>query len=324
MLQSLTLPLFESSSEPNCRNASKSSGSDFYRVEQGDAIEKMKEMADQCVHLVVTDPPYFIDGMGTDWQHRALMKKVEKAGVVGSLPVGMKFDPEQGRKFQRFMTEVSQEVIRVLKPGGFFICFSQARLYHRLAVAAEEVGFEIRDMLGWKYNGQAKAFTQDHFVRKMNLPEQEKERLIMDMRGRKTPQLKPQIEPMILAQKPKDGTFVENWSKHRTGLIDTSISMDGGFPGNIIECKKPSTKERGESNEHLTVKPVRLIRHLIEIFSLPGQVVFDPFVGSGSHGVAALQVGRSFLGFDIEPKYVHLARTRLAAAESTPVKRLGI
>ena len=91
--------------------------------------------------------PYFIDGMGADWDNTSLQHKASRAGVVGSLPVGMKFDSEQGRKFQRFMEPALAEFYRVLKPGGFAVIFSQARLYGRLAVAAEDAGFEIRDML---------------------------------------------------------------------------------------------------------------------------------------------------------------------------------
>ena len=71
------------------------------------------------------------------------------------------------------MTKVSTEVYRILKPGGFYISFSQGRLYHRMAVAIEDCGFEIRDMLVWKREGQAKAFSQNHFVRKMKITEKD-------------------------------------------------------------------------------------------------------------------------------------------------------
>ena len=178
-------------------------------IHHGDALKLLKDIPNESVHFVLTDPPYFIDGFGDDWSNTSLQRKAARAGVVGSMPVGMKFDPQQGRNFQAFMQPVFDELMRVLKPGGFAVAFSQARLYGRLAVAAEDAGFELRDMLGWVYEGQAKAFSQDHFVRRMrHLSSAERASILKQLDGRKTPQLKPCIEPMVLAQKPRAGTFV--------------------------------------------------------------------------------------------------------------------
>jgi site-specific DNA-methyltransferase (adenine-specific) len=235
------------------------------------------------------------------------------------MPVGMKFDPAQGRKFQRFMEPICDELFRVLKPGGFAVIFSQARLYGRLAVAAEDSGFEIRDMLGWTYEGQAKAFSQDHFVRRMtHLSSAERSHILSRLDGRKTPQLKPCIEPMVLAQKPREGTFIENWLQHEVGLVNTRQSLDGKFPGNLMPCAKPSKAEKGEGNEHLTVKPVKLLEHLIELFTVEGQVVLDPFLGSGSTAIAALNSKRDCIGLEIERTYVRIANDRVKAAKAAP------
>lgn len=274
----------------------------------------LRELESESVHLVVTDPPYYIDGMGDDWDRQQLEGSASKAGVIGGLPVGMKFDPEQGIRLQNFMSPVATELFRVLKPGGFCIAFSQARLYHRMATAFEDQGFELRDMLAWRYEGQAKAFSQDHFVRRMVTagkisPRRAKE-LVEQLQGRKTPQLKPQLEPMCLAQKPKSGTFIQNWCDHGVGLVDTTQSLDGMFPGNCMAVPKPSAAERGE-NPHMTVKPVALIEHLVRLFSQEGQVVLDPFCGSGSHGVAALKAGRSFIGIEKDPTYVEVSKGRI-------------
>jgi len=277
-------------------------------------------MADGSIHLIATDPPYFIDGMGADWNRSTLGARSKRAGVIGSLPVGMKFDTRQARAFQAFMAPVAREAIRILKPGGFFISFSQARLYHRLAVAVEDAGFEIRDMLAWHYEGQAKAFSMDHFIRKMKISQAAQERLLAAVGGRKTPQLKPQMEPMVMAQKPREGTFVNNWILHETGLLDTTASLDGKFPGNIMTVSKPSKEEKGAGNEHLTVKPVQLMIHLIRLFSVPGQVVLDPFLGSGTTGVAAICTGRNFIGVELDPVYVEIANQRITNARKNHVE----
>ena len=282
---------------------------DRYTLYLDDCRNVLKQLNDNSVDLIITDPPYFIDGMGNDWNKENLSKKVKKAKVVGGLPVGMKFDVEQGKKLQEFIEPICNEFMRILKPGGFCIIFSQARLYHRMAIATENAGFEIRDMLGWKYEGQAKAFSLNHFVKKMkNLTEEEQNQIIKEMDGWKTPQLKPQIEPMVMAQKPKEGTFIENWIKYNVGLVNTTESLDGMFPGNIMEVSK---KERDEKIEHLTVKPVKLISHLVKLFSKENQIVLDAFMGSGSHGVASLQNNRKFIGIEIDKDYFEIAKERI-------------
>lgn len=281
----------------------------------GDALQLLRELDDESVHLIATDPPYFIDGMGTDWNKSKLATRTKKANVVGGLPVGMKFDPEQGKQFQRFMRQVADEAMRVLKPGGFFISFSQARLYHRLAVAVEDAQFEVRDMLAWKYEGQAKASSLDHFIRnRKDLTASQKRELIEELSGLKTPQLKPQLEPMVLGQKPRAGTFVDNWVSHQAGLVDVTQSLDGKFPGNLMEVPKPTRREKGANNEHLTVKPLALMEHLVRLFSRPGQVVVDPFLGSGTTGMAAVANGRDFIGAEIEGAYHQVACQRIQGA----------
>ncbi len=284
-----------------------------YKIYNMDCREGLKILADNSVDCIITDPPYFIDGMDDKWNDKKLKNKASKSGVIGGLPVGMKFDVQQGRNLQKFLEPIALEFIRVLKPGGFCVVFSQARLYHRVALSLENAGFEIRDMMGWKYEGQAKAFSMDHFVMKNDkFSEVEKVKLINDMKGWKTPQLKPQIEPMVLAQKPKEGTFVDNWIKYNVGLVNTKQSLDGMFPGNIIEISKQSRlKERTSKIDHMTVKPVALISHLVKLFTKEGQLVLDPFTGSGSHAIAALENNRRFIGFEIEADYCKISKERI-------------
>ncbi len=236
-------------------------------VQAIDCQRGLKKLRSDIYSLVLTDPPYFIDGMGDEWNNHRLKQLTNKAGVIGSLPVGMKFDKTQGIRLQNFMTPIAKELLRILKPGGFFLCFTQNRLVHRMGMAIENAGFEIRDVLLWHYEGQAKAFSQDHFIRKRKLPESEKQRLIKKCGGRKTPQLKPQGELIVLAQTPKEGTFVDNWDQWEVGLIDVSnpYLFPNKFPGTVIPCKKPRNR-----HGHMTTKPVNILRHLIRIFTKKG------------------------------------------------------
>ena len=156
-----------------------------------------------------------------------------------------------------------------------------------------------------------KAFKMDHFVERMDRPAREREEIRRLLDGRKTPQLRPQFEAMILAQKPREGTFVENRMVHETGLIDVSTTLDGSPPTTVMTVEKPS---RDWFNQHLTVKPLALIEHLIRVFSAPGQAVLDPFLGSGTTAVAAARTGRACVG--IEADYLAIAERRLKQASA--------
>lgn len=276
----------------------------------GDSLNFLQTLPSDSVDACITDPPYFIDGMGNNWDVNTLNTKTSKSKVIGSLPVGMKFDVQQGKDLQEFMTKVSKEIYRVLKPGGFFLSFSQGRLYHRMAVAMEDCGFEIRDMLVWKRDGQAKAFSQDHFVKKMSISDKEKESILASLDGRKTPQLRGTSEPIVLAQKPKEGTFVNNWLHYEVGLIDTKVSLDGKFPSTIMEVSKPKGEERGEST-HLTMKPIKLMEHLIRLFTKEDAIVLDPFLGSGSTAIACLNSNRNCIGIELNEQYYIEAISRI-------------
>ena len=265
------------------------------------------------VSLVVTDPPYFIDGMGADWNNHKLRRRVKK-GVVGGIPAGQKFDPAQGKNLQAFLTPIAEQLRAVMRPGAFALCFSQARLSHRTAIAFEDAGFEIRDLLAWQYEGQAKAARVHYHVRRKHLEPTEERRWLDLVGDRKTPQVKPQMETIILAQAPKDGDCTENWIKHQTGLIDLSnpVVNPERCPGQLIPV--PKTKRR---YDHMTPKPVELLRHLIRIFSndSPDTLILDPFAGTGSTGVAARLEGRSFQGFEKDPEMAAAANRRIAEIE---------
>ena len=276
----------------------------------GDCRDKLLGVEPESVHLVVTDPPYFLDGLDDEWK-KGRADSVRGTGSVGGLPVGMKFDPKQGVALQHFIFDVGSKMMPVLAPGAFVIVFSQPRLAHRMAVGLEDAGFEIRDLLAWHFTRRAqfKAFSMDHFVDKMSIPTREKNQVKRKLRGRKTPQLRPQFEAIIMAQKPRIGTFVDNWLKYRTGLINAKASLDDGFaPNTVMTVEKPA---RGQYNGHLTVKPVRLIEHLIRLFSVTGQMVLDPFLGSGTTAVAADRTGRSCIGIEINKDYIAIAKNRI-------------
>lgn len=84
----------------------------------------------------------------------------------------------------------------------------------------------------------------------------------------------------------------------------------------FLIASKANKKEKGASNTHPTVKPLRLMAYLVTLGSRAGDVVLDPFLGSGTTGIAALQLGRHFVGIERDPEYVEIARRRISAVSS--------
>jgi len=99
----------------------------------GNCLDRLKDLDDNSVDSIVTDPPYGIDFMGKKWDY--------------DVP----------------STEIWEQAMRVLKPGGYLLAFAGTRTQHRMAVRIEDAGFEIRDMIAWVYGS---GFPKSHNVSK--------------------------------------------------------------------------------------------------------------------------------------------------------------
>lgn len=90
------------------------------------------------------------------------------------------------------------------------------------------------------------------------------------------------------------------------------VDYDGaGGASRFFYVAKTSKRERGEGNNHPTVKPIRLMEYLCKLICPPGGVILDPFLGSGSTGCAAVKLGYQFIGIEREAEYVEIARKRI-------------
>lgn len=214
----------------------------------GDSRQVLKRLPDNSVDSVVTDPPY------------ALVSIVKRFGSANAAPardgdvyarasagfMGKQWDTGE----TAFAVEFWAEVMRVLKPGGHVIAASGTRTYHRLAVAIEDAGFEIRDMVSWLYGsgfpkshdvskgidraaGAVRALTREGAVKRDGYGEDWDTGTSAD-RPRydepATPEaaawqgwgtaLKPACEPWVLARKPLVGTVAANVLAHGTGALN--------------------------------------------------------------------------------------------------------
>lgn len=100
--------------------------------------------------------------------------------------------------------------------------------------------------------------------------------------------------------------------KGNTDEKGSTFRGDSGSAARFFYCARASKAERGDGNTHPTVKPLALMRWLVRLATPPGGTVLDPFMGSGSTGVAALSEGFQFIGIEREPAYAEMANRRIA------------
>ncbi len=95
-----------------------------------------------------------------------------------------------------------------------------------------------------------------------------------------------------------------------------AIQGSSGSAARFFYCAKTSKRDRGDGNNHPTVKPTDLMRYLCRLVTPPGGVVLDPFMGSGSTGKAAVAEGFCFIGIEREAEYLEIARRRIVGPDS--------
>lgn len=380
----------------------------------GDCLDILPTLEASSIDSICTDPPYGYNFMGKNWDH----------GVPG--------------------VPFWEAALRVAKPGAHLLAFGGTRTFHRLTVAIEDAGWEIRDVLSWNYGS---GFPKSHDISKAIDKAAGAEREVVGEvkrwganasggRGNQNANgyqpsvagaekfdpvtapatddakrwdgwgtaLKPAWEPVLMARKPlSEPTIAANVLKWGTGGINVDgcrigtqpgdeltprnnkvgqngwKNSSGGYvepsplgrwPANLLldeeaaaildeqtgvlksgaisshhkrktaggnglthghmngvngplreadsggasrffYISKASKSDRGEGNNHPTVKPTDLLRYLIRLITPPGGIVLDPFVGSGSTLKAAILEGFDCAGIDLDPDYLAIARARV-------------
>jgi len=125
----------------------------------GDCIEKMKELPENSVDTIITDPPYGLNFMGKDWDKFGKDKN-PAGGNTGKdtpyarnrvAPAFYHYGTEEKMALQKFFYTWCKEALRVLKPGGTMLCFGGSRTFHRVACGIEDSGFILKDCIMWLY-----------------------------------------------------------------------------------------------------------------------------------------------------------------------------
>lgn len=210
-----------------------------FEIHHGDNRDVLKTLADNSVDSVVTDPPYELGFMGKSW---------DASGIA-------------------FNTEVWQECLRVLKPGGHLLAFSGSRTYHRMAVAIEDAGFEMRDQIMWIYGSGfpksldiSKALDKQEGIWRGRAGKVVSNNDAMSgVNYERTPKgppyteeakqwqgwgtaLKPAHEPVVVARKPLIGTVAANVLTYGTG----GLNIDASRVAHLSEADRASATPQGK------------------------------------------------------------------------------
>jgi len=246
-----------------------------YRIDlrNGDCLEVMRGLADCSVDSCVCDPPYHLVGIHKRFAKTSGADRKPGTDQYGRLSRGFMGETWDGGDIA-FRVETWAEVYRVLKPGGHLLAFSGTRTYHRMAVAIEDAGFEIRDQIGWMFGS---GFPKSHDVakgidkaagldtegeplptnREVDEAEVGSKEFRMGSKTAHVPQtaeaqqwdgwgtaLKPAWEPICVARKPLIGTVVDNVLKFGTG----ALNIDGcRVPVNDDDYAKNCSGDRGHA-----------------------------------------------------------------------------
>jgi site-specific DNA-methyltransferase (adenine-specific) len=288
------------------------------RVIHADSITSMRQLPDHSIHLILSDIPYGI-GMD-DWD---VLHDNTNSAYMGSSPAQVKAgaifkkrgkpingwseaDREIPKQYYDWCMTWASEWLRVLKPGASAIVFSGRRYSHRCISALEDVGFSFKDMFAWLRE------RAPHRAQRLSIIYQRRadEANAMKWAGWRVGNLRPVFEPVLWFTKPyKIGTTIaDNALEHEVGAFNEASFLNyEQSPDNVLK----STFMAGEKRYHPTQKPVRLMQALIELTTQKGQVVLDPFCGSGSTLVAAMSMERQYIGYEIDGEYARVAEERL-------------
>lgn len=276
----------------------------------GDCIDLMKDIADKSIDCILTDPPYLY----------LKNQKLDKP-----------FDEE------RYFNEVN----RILKDNGFIVMFGRGTSFYRWNTKLADMGFKFKEEIIWEKERNTSPFQNllrihetisiyskgNAKINKCRIPYIEQKQYNLESIVNDINRLKPilhnikeleEIEKFITnniielnrTKISKFETTAPSCKSYSRCVAVANIIKNGVTEKDIIKVPREYYKM-----QHPTQKPVRLLERLLNLTTKEGDLVLDTFMGSGSTGIACINLKRNFIGMEIDKEYFNIAKERIEKAE---------
>ncbi|MDI6737878.1 MAG: site-specific DNA-methyltransferase [Nanoarchaeota archaeon] len=252
----------------------KEAGKPLNTIVNCECLKGMRQMADNSVDTIITDPPYNISKLNDN------RSKLNSPIIRRESPLKYDFgewDNLSRTEFLDFTKSWLKECCRVLKEGGTIISFFNKEDISFLGWEAKDLGIRTRSIISWHKTNPVPSFRKVNYLSACEF-------LWVGSKGEKA------------------WTFNFKQQKEMHNFFET-----------------PNSSSYGET-EHPTEKPLKLLKHLIEIHTNENDIVLDPFMGSGTTAVACIQTGRQYIGFELSEDYCKMSEARIKATQP-PLKQ---
>lgn len=318
------------------------------RIIHGDCIVELKKLPNDSIDSCITDPPAGISFMGKEWDHNKGGRDQWINWMQEVFSEVLRVLKPGGHGLVWAIPRTSHWTAMSLENSGFEIRDCIYHIFGQGFPKSFNVGKKINEYQGygsslkpavecwWLIRKPFKGSIVDNVLEygtgalnidKSRIPTDDNKNYSPSTLGRFPSNLTHDGSDEVMREFEKYGHSKTNYSNTWKGKEGNSKGdtlgykrgtyyerIDEGSVARFFYCSKTSTAERNlgtEKNNHPTIKPVKLMNYLVNLIMPPTGIVLDPFMGSGSTGIAALLNGYDFIGIEQEISYIDIARARI-------------
>jgi len=244
----------------------------------GDSIKLLKKINENSIDMIFADPPYFLSNGGITCMS-GKMVSVDKGDWDKSNGVEENF---------RFNLDWLKECRRILKKDGTIWISGTSHIIYSIGYAMQLLGYKILNDIIWYKRNAPPNLSCRYFTHSTEI-------ILWAAKSKKS---KHYFDYKLMKEL--------NNNKQMRSIWDIQESD----PENVWEISSPGKKEK-EFGKHPTQKPEELLKRIILASTKEGDIVLDPFNGSGTTGIVSFKLGRKYIGIDNSKDYLYLTKKRI-------------
>lgn len=253
------------------------------RLLMGDCIAILNQARENSVDMIFADPPYFLSNGGITCQ----------AGRMVSVNKG-KWDKSRGvKENHEFIIDWLKACKRVLKPNGTIWISGTTHIIYSIGFAMQELDYKILNDIVWYKSNAPPNLSCRYFTHST-------ETILWAAKDKNS---KHYFNYSLMKEINKGKQMRNLWQLVENEEVKTELQ-------NLWEISSPPSGEK-KFGKHPTQKPLELLKRIIIASTQEGDLILDPFCGSSTTGVAAVMLGRKYVGIDLEREYLELSVKRL-------------